>query len=180
MQKSLANRAQNVGGTTSNVASLSPPLAVEFVRWWLTMALDYSLTTAAPNHKKALSYAQPQVARMFKQSFYTDAVMQGVAAGTLAGSFQPVTVTAIAVNPDGSVVVTVIGNLTLQSSGSQPVSQSLEMEFLVTKDAQGVRMAGFFNKTVTAAPAQQAAGGVEAGPEVEEPSTRRRPLSGGF
>ncbi|MBU6452675.1 MAG: hypothetical protein KGS72_12890 [Cyanobacteria bacterium REEB67] len=177
-------RSMNPGGqplqqnSTSSVASLPPSLAVDFVRWWLTMALDYSLNTSAANHKKALAYAKPQVANMFKQSFYTSEVMQGVAAGTLAGSFQPVTVQAIAINPDGSVVVTVIGNLTLQSSGSQPVSQSLDMEFLVTKDAQGVRMAGFFNKTVTQPP-PAAAGDQGAGEVLEEP-TRRRPLSGGY
>jgi hypothetical protein len=169
---------QGQQNTTSSVASLPPSLAVDFVRWWLTMALDYSLNTSAANHKKALAYAKPQVANMFKQSFYTPEVMQGVAAGTLAGSFQPVTVQAIAINPDGSVVVTVIGNLTLQSSGSQPVSQSLDMEFLVTKDAQGVRMAGFFNKTVTQPP--PAAAGEQIGGEVLEESTRRRPLSGGY
>jgi hypothetical protein len=123
-------------------------LAVDFVRWWLTMALDYSISSPA-NHKKAMAYAKPSVAKTFNQSFYTPAVMQGVANGTLAGSFEPVTVQAIAINPDGSVVVTVIGTLSMQSSGSQPVSQSLVLEFLVEKDPEGVHMSGFFNKTIT-------------------------------
>ncbi len=143
---------------------LEPKLAVDFVRWWLTMALDYSITSPA-NHKKAMAYAKPSVAKTFTQSFYTAEVMQGVANGTLAGSFEPVTVQAIAINPDGSVVVTVIGNLTLQSSGSQPVSQSLVLEFLVEKDPEGVHMAGFFNKTITnTQPQGQAQTPAEAAP----------------
>jgi hypothetical protein len=153
----------------ANPTALQPSTAVDFVRWWLSMALDYSMQTSVENHKKAMKWAKGQVPTMFKQSFYTQEVMQGVAGGTLAGSFQPVTVQAIAINPDGSVVVTVIGNLTLQSSGSQPVSQSLNLEFLVSKDAQGVRMSGFFNKTVNQTPAAQPT-------EVEEEvPSRRRP-----
>lgn len=144
---------------------LPPGLAIKFVRWWLTMALDYSVTSPA-NHKKAMGYARPNVAKMFSQSFYTPEVMQGVANGTLAGSFEPVTVQAIAINTDGSVVVTVIGTLSMQSSGSQPVSQSLVLEFLVEKDPEGVHMAGFFNKTVSQAPAQAQtpAEGAQSGP----------------
>jgi hypothetical protein len=149
---------QNGGkGPQSTAASqagpkLEPKLAMDFVRWWLTMALDYSVNSAA-NHKKAMAYAKPQVAKIFSQSFYTREVMQGVANGTLAGAFEPVTVQAIAINPDGSVVVTVIGTLSMQSSGSQPVSQSLVLEFLVEKDPEGVHMSGFFNKTITQPPA---------------------------
>lgn len=138
-----------------NPNQLDPQLAIKFVRWWLTVALDYSIK-APGNHKQAMAYAKPQVVKTFTQSFYTQEVMQGIANGTLAGSFEPATVQAVAVNPDGSVVVTVIGTLSMQSSGSQPMSQSLVMDFLVAKDASGVRMTGFFNKTVTQAPAAAA------------------------
>ncbi|MBS2008911.1 MAG: hypothetical protein JST01_17810 [Cyanobacteria bacterium SZAS TMP-1] len=144
-----------------NPTALDPQLAIKFVRWWLTMALDYSVNAAA-SHKKAMAYAKPQVARTFTQSFYTQEVMQGIANGTLAGSFEPATVQAVAINPDGSVVVTVLGTLTMQSSGSQPVSQSLVLDFSVAKDAQGVRMTGFFNKTIAQPPPAAAA-------PVEEP-----------
>ena len=119
------------------------------------MALDYSVNAAA-SHKKAMGYAKPQVVKTFSQSFYTQEVMQGIANSTLAGSFEPATVQAVAVNPDGSIVVTVIGTLSMQSSGSQPMSQSLVMDFSVAREAGGVRMIGFFNKTITQPPAAAA------------------------
>jgi len=153
-------QAQQQGAAGQPAAAppkLAPSLAVDFVRWWLTMALDYSVNTGAANHKKAMSYAKPQVARTFSDGFYTQDVIARVANGTLAGSFQPATVQAVAINPDGSVVVTVIGTLSMQSSGSQPVSQSLVLEFLVSKDNEGCRMTGFFNKTISQAPAAPAA-----------------------
>jgi hypothetical protein len=166
------NQAQPAGASAQPAAPapiLEPKLAVDFVRWWLTMALDYSITSPA-NHKKAMAYAKPSVAKIFSQSFYTQEVMQGVANGTLAGAFEPVTVQAIAINPDGSVVVSVIGTLSMQSSGSQPVSQSLVLEFLVEKDPEGVHMAGFFNKTISQAPAQTQAPAGEGAPSEAPPN----------
>jgi hypothetical protein len=157
--QAAGNAAQQPAAPAQPAASavkLEPKLAMDFVRWWLTLALDYSVSSPG-NHKKAMDYAKPSVAKQFSKSFYTPEVMQGVANGTLAGAFEPVTVQAIAINPDGSVVVTVIGTLSMQSSGSQPVSQSLVLEFLVEKDPEGVHMAGFFNKTISQAPAAQAA-----------------------
>lgn len=142
------SQAQNAGGQQAAQAGLTPDLATQFVRWWLTQAMDYRMDTGAASHKVAAVWMLPDACNAFEQLYWGDHIKQGIAAGTIVGAFQPVSVVPIATNPDGSVVITVVGTLTMQQSGQQPASQQLTMDFLVKKTADGFRIAAFFNRAV--------------------------------
>jgi hypothetical protein len=142
------NQAQATGGQQAAQAGLTPDLATQFVRWWLTQSMDYRMDTGAASHKVAAVWMLPDACNAFEQLYWGDHIKQGIASGTIVGAFQPVSVVPIATNPDGSVVVTVVGTLTMQQSGQQPASQQLTMDFLVKKTADGFRIAAFFNRAV--------------------------------
>lgn len=142
------NQAQATGGQQAAQAGLTPDLATQFVRWWLTQSMDYRMDTGATSHKVAAVWMLPDACNAFEQLYWGDHIKQGIASGTIVGAFQPVSVVPIATNPDGSVVVTVVGTLTMQQSGQQPASQQLTMDFLVKKTADGFRIAAFFNRAV--------------------------------
>lgn len=130
----------------ANQENLTPNLAGEFVRWWLTKGMDYKQASAAASHKEAFGWALPDATNVFEQLFWGDHIKQGIATGTIAADFQPISVTPLAINPDGSVVVTVVGTLCMQQTGQMPASQQLTMDFLVKKGTDGCRIAGFYNK----------------------------------
>lgn len=130
----------------ANREKLTPNLAGDFVRWWLTKGMDYKQASAAASHKEAFGWALPDATNVFEQLFWGDHIKQGIATGTIAADFQPISVTPLAINPDGSVVVTVVGTLCMQQTGQMPASQQLTMDFLVKKGNDGCRIAGFYNK----------------------------------
>jgi hypothetical protein len=136
------------GGQQAAAAALTPDLAVQFVRWWLTQSMDYRMDTAAASHKAAAAWMLPDASNAFEQLYWGDHIKQGIATGTIVGAFQPSSVVPLATNPDGTVVVTVVGTLMMQQSGQQPASQQLTMDFLVKQTAEGCRIAAFFNRAV--------------------------------
>lgn len=136
------------GGQQAAASALTPDLAVQFVRWWLTQSMDYRMDTAAASHKAAAAWMLPDASNAFEQLYWGDHIKQGIATGTIVGAFQPSSVVPLATNPDGTVVVTVVGTLMMQQSGQQPASQQLTMDFLVKQTAEGCRIAAFFNRAV--------------------------------
>ncbi len=142
------NQAQATGGQQAAQAGLTPQLASDFVHFWITKSMDYRMDSAAASHKEAVAWMLPDAANAFEQLYWGDHIKQGIAAGTIVGSFQPVSITPLATNPDGTVVVTVVGTLVMQQSGQQPAGQQLTMDFLVKKTADGFRIAAFFNRAV--------------------------------
>ncbi len=127
---------------------LTPQLASDFVRWWISKSMDYRMDTAAANHKEAVGWMLPDAASAFEQLYWGDHIKQGISSGQIVGSFQPVSIMPLATNPDGTVVVTVVGTLVIQQSGQQPAAQQITMDFLVKKSGDGCRIAAFFNRAV--------------------------------
>lgn len=142
------NQTQATGGQQAAQAGLTPQLASDFVHFWITKSMDYRMDSAAASHKEAVAWMLPDAANAFEQLYWGDHIKQGIATGTIVGSFQPVSITPLATNPDGTVVVTVVGTLVMQQSGQQPAGQQLTMDFLVKKTADGYRIAAFFNRAV--------------------------------
>lgn len=134
-------QGQNQDGLTANVAR-------DFVRWWLTKAMDYKQPSATASHDEAFAWTNPETKQKFETLFWADHIKQGIAGGTIAADFQPISVTPMAINPDGSVVVTVVGTLCMQQNGQMPASQQLTMDFLVKKVGGDCRIADFYNKLV--------------------------------
>ncbi len=134
---------------------LTPQLATEFVRWWITKAMDYQQATAIASHKEAEGWMLKDAATEFERLYWGDHIKQGIAAGTIAGSFQPISIVPLATNPDGSVVMTTVGTLVIQQAGTPPASQQLTMDFLIKKGPEGCRVAGFYNKAVSPAATTQ-------------------------
>jgi hypothetical protein len=144
--------SDNKGG--SEVSKLDPSLATDFVKWWMSGAMDYSAASAAANHEAAFRWMTPEAMQSFRQSLWTTDTATGVAQGLYVAAFQPVSVQAAAVNPDGSVVVTLSGTLVTQASG-RPYTQQLQMDLLVRKESDGLRIAGVYNR-VAAVPGSSA------------------------
>ncbi|MBI5175314.1 MAG: hypothetical protein HY986_20675 [Candidatus Melainabacteria bacterium] len=121
-------------------------IACEFIKWWLTKAMDYQQTTAVAAHKEALSWMKPPATEAFVQLFWSDELAAQVESGARTGSFQTSMVSPLAVNPDGSIPIRAIGVLVLQDTGYPPKSQPLELNFLVKKEAQGYRIVNFYSQ----------------------------------
>lgn len=121
-------------------------IACEFIKWWLTRAMDYQQTTAVAAHKEALSWMKPPATEAFVQLFWSDELAAQVESGARTGSFQTSMVSPLAVNPDGSIPIRAIGVLVLQDTGYPPKSQPLELNFLVKKEAQGYRIVNFYSQ----------------------------------
>lgn len=149
VQGQVQGQGQAAGG------GLTPQLATEFVRWWITKAMDYQQTTAVASHKEAEGWMLKDAAAEMERLYWGDHIKQGIVAGSIAGSFQPISITPLATNPDGSVVITLVGMLVIQQAGNPPASQQLTMDFLIKKGPEGCRVAGFFNKAVSPAATTQ-------------------------
>jgi hypothetical protein len=128
------------------VGALEPGLACDFARWWINGALDYSRSSAAQSHTIAFRWMTPDARRSLENSLWTPALASGIAQGTIIGAFQPISVQAEALNPDGSVVVGISGTLVLQSTG-RPITQAIAADVLVRKEPSGLRVAGLYNRS---------------------------------
>lgn len=128
-------------------ANLDPGLASQFVKWWLAQSMDYAAATAKPHHTEAARWMTPQAAQGFQSVFWTPAIEQEVLTGRVVAAFQPVTVQATAVNPDGSVVISMTGTLVMQTANSAPMTQQIATDFLVRQEKEGLRICGLYNRT---------------------------------
>jgi hypothetical protein len=146
-QTSGAQAGQAQAGQAA-AEGLTPQLASDFVRWWISKSMDYRMDTAAASHKEAVGWMLPDAASAFEQLYWGDHIKQGISSGQIVGSFQPVSIMPLATNPDGTVVVTAVGTLVIQQSGQQPAAQQITMDFLVKKSGDGCRIAAFFNRAV--------------------------------
>jgi len=147
-QKEASEQSSSDGKGATEVSKLDPSLATDFVKWWMKGAMDYSAASAAANHEAAFRWMTPEAMQSFQQSLWTTDTATGVAQGLYVAAFQPVSVQAAAINPDGSVVVTLSGTLVTQSSG-RPFSQQLQMDLLVRKESDGLRIAGVYNRVAS-------------------------------
>ena len=139
--------AQQQQSPAANTA-LEPSLAAQFVTWWLGSAMDFNPQTAQKNRQQALAWVTPEVAPSYQAAFWPPEIQDGVLTGRLHGSYTPTSVQAIASNPDGSVVVQVSGQLMLQQ-GPRPAIQQLSTDYLVKREAGGLRISGLYNRTYT-------------------------------
>jgi hypothetical protein len=144
-QSAAPNQAESKGADSK----LEPQLATDFVKWWMAGAMDYTAASSAANHEAAFRWMTPEAMQNFRSSLWTPDTAQGVAQGLYVAAFQPVSVQAAALNPDGSVVVTLTGTLVTQSSG-RPFSQQIQMDLLVRKENDGLRIAGVYNRVASA------------------------------
>jgi hypothetical protein len=136
--------------------TVDPKLANDFVTWWLTKAMDFNMQTARASHEEAFKWMTPNAGPAFQQAYWTPEIQQGVLNGQFSAAFQPVSLAPEAINPDGTVVVGCKGTLVIQQGGP-PISQQVAMDFLVAKDASGLRIAGVNNRQLQAAASPQAA-----------------------
>ncbi len=127
--------------------ALEPNTASDFVKWWIGGAMDFQAATAKKNHEQALMWMTPEAQDTFKQAFWNDAMADGISTGRLVAAFQPVSIGAQAINPDGSVVVSMKGSLVLQVSGQPADTRQVVTDFLVKKEEGGLRIAAICNRS---------------------------------
>jgi hypothetical protein len=154
-EKSLPSAAKEAKAETSGKAAaakpsvqekLEPALAAQFVGWWIGDAMDFNPATVIQKRQQAMTWIVPEVAQSYQAAFWPSEIADGVCSGRIRGSFTPTSVQAVASNPDGSIVVNVTGNLTLQQ-GPRPAVQILSTDYLVKREAGGLRIAGLFNRS---------------------------------
>jgi hypothetical protein len=136
-------------GTSSPYGAADPldaSLASEFVKWWIASAMDYSAGSSAKSHESAFRWMTPEAQSIFQATFWPSDLAAGIAQGQIVGAFQPVSVQAEAINPDGSVVVAISGTLVLQATG-RPTTQQIFADILVRKEQTGLRVAGLYNRS---------------------------------
>jgi hypothetical protein len=146
-QMQQAQQAVAPAAIPLNPSGLTPALATEFVGWWITKAMDYSAATSGKSHAEAFGWMTPQSSATFQQVFWTPPIAQGITQGRITAAFQPSSVQAEAINPDGSIVVGVTGSLIVQDSAT-PVSQQIVTDFLIKKEKGNLRVCGMYNRTV--------------------------------
>lgn len=145
-------------GTAPSVAGnyakteLAPALAVDFVKWWMKAAMDYSPQSAAQSHEAASNWMSPEAYRAFTETFWTADLADQISSGATTGAFQPISVQAEAVNPDHTVVVGLTGTLVLHAANGRPNSNQIQMDILVRKGDTGLRITGINNRLTTVSP----------------------------
>ncbi len=127
--------------------AIEPTLASDFVKWWMGGAMDYQASTSQKNHQEAFKWMSPEAQQTFQEAFWNDTMAQGITSGMLVAAFQPVSVQAQAVNPDGSVVVSMKGSLVLQMNGQPADTRQVVTDFLVKKEDSGLRIAAICNRS---------------------------------
>lgn len=132
---------------------LEPTKASDFVKWWLGGAMDFHAATATKNHEQAFLWMLPEAKDSFKQAFWNDAMAEGISTGRLVAAFQPVSIDPQAINPDGTVVVSMKGSLVLQMNGQPADTRQVVTDFLVKKEEQGLRIAAICNRSYVQAQA---------------------------
>jgi hypothetical protein len=146
-----AQETQNGQGSqqaqASPPATLEPKLATDFTTWWLGQAMDMNPQSAAANHEKAFAWMSPETITAFKSAFWAPDLSEGITSGSVIAAFHPSAIQAQAINPDGSVVVSVCGTFVVQRSG-QPVMQQVQSDYLVRKEKDGLRIGGMYNRVV--------------------------------
>jgi len=135
--------------------ALTPNLSCDFVKWWATKSMEYTPAAARASHVEAFRWMTPEAAQAFQACFWTPAIEQEILTGHVVAAFQPVSVQAEAINPDGSIVVGLTGTLVMQAAGTPPVTQQIAVDYLVSKDAQGLRICNLYNRTTLAPAAAQ-------------------------
>lgn len=130
------------GAAPTQEAGLTPKLATEFVTWWLQKAMDYSLATGKASHQEAFGWMTPQTVQAFQTGYWTPEIESAVVTGKVTAAFQPVSVQAQFINPDGSIVVAMSGALVMQQTGMQTATQQLSADFLVKQEKEGLRIVG--------------------------------------
>lgn len=127
--------------------ALTPTLATDFVKYWMGGAMDYNTASAAQSHKEAAKWMTQESAQAFETNFWSPEIANGIASGQLRGAFQPISVQAQAVNPDGSIVVKMTGTLVLQQASVRPITHQIVMDLLVRKEGENCRISGLYNQS---------------------------------
>jgi hypothetical protein len=130
---------------------VNPTLAIDFVKFWMGNAMNYAAASALRTHAEAAHWMTPDALQVFQSALWTPDIAQGISDGRIVGAFQPISVQAEAINPDGSIVVGITGTLILQCQG-RPSTQQLQTDVLVANDPDnsGLRIAGLYNRFYTA------------------------------
>ena len=124
-----------------------PSLATEFAKFWMNGAMNYNAQSADASHKEAFKWMTPEAQATFETNFWSPDIANGINSGQLRAAFQPISVVAQAINPDGSVVVVMTGTLLMQQDSVRPVTHQIIMDLLVRKESDNYRIAGLYNRS---------------------------------
>jgi hypothetical protein len=145
--RSAGGRVSHDGGGPDDAAP--PPVDVvdkgaaqSFVQGFLNLTWDFNSTTSGQSQERAMTFMTPDCAQNYKVNIWTPEMAQTVAGAGMTSSFTTVSCQAITSTDDGSVVVKVVGDQTLNLQGQAPKQQHKIMEYLVKKTPQGLKISG--------------------------------------
>lgn len=143
--------APPVNGTpvpASQTSDLDPKLASSFTTWWLARAMDYDRASTEQSHSEAAAWLDPEATTPYQSIFWSPDLASRVTSGSATARFTLQTAQPVAINPDGSIVVTVAGTMMLELGGP-PAPQPFTCDFLVRREADGLRIASIYNRGIS-------------------------------
>lgn len=145
-------RAANGQYATDGVNTMPPGMqpynpadevaSMQLVEQWLPKAWDLSAGSATQSQQQAIMYMTPECAQAYKQNIWTPEMAKQVEDSGLQSTFASTSVSVGSRKEDGSVVILVRGEQVLEVPGKGSRSRPVNMEYLIKKTSDGLRIAG--------------------------------------
>ena len=149
------NIAQATGGApyaTDGVNTMPPGMesynpadevaSLQLIEQWLPKAWDLSAGSANQSQEEAIMYMTADCAAAYRQNIWTNDMANQVQESGLQSNFAATSVSVGSRKQDGSVVILVQGEQVLQVPGKGQRARHVNIEYLVKKTADGLRIAG--------------------------------------
>lgn len=121
--------------------------SMQLIQQWLPLAWDLSAGSAAKSQEQAILYMTDQCASAYRQNIWTTEMASQVEESGLKSQFAASSVTVGSRKEDGSVVILVRGEQVLAVPGKGERARPVNIEYLVKKTADGLRIAGISEGT---------------------------------
>ncbi len=116
--------------------------SMTLIQQWLPKAWDLSAGSATQSQQEAIMYMTPECASAYRQNIWTTEMAQQVEQSGLQSQFEASNITVGSRKEDGSVVILVTGQQVLQVPGKPSQARPVNIEYLVKKTSDGLRISG--------------------------------------
>lgn len=127
---------------SQQIPMVDPNAALTMVEQWLPLAWDLSAGSAKGSQEKAILYMTPECATAYRQNVWTTDLASQIDQSGLKSIFAAKRVAAGTINSDGTVVIFVDGEQTLNVPGKPSRVRPVKLEYLVKQTNDGLRIAG--------------------------------------
>jgi hypothetical protein len=128
--------------TAPQIQVADPNSALTMIEQWLPLAWDLSAGTAKDSQEKAILYMTPECAAAYRKNVWTADLAGQIDQSGLKSTFAAKRVAAGTTQADGTVVIFVDGEQTLNVPGKPAKVRPVKLEYLVKQTTDGLRIAG--------------------------------------